>query len=240
MQKFIKNLKKELKKLFEIENTGHDYSHLERVFNNALKIQEAEGGDLYVVAVAALVHDIHRLMAVKLGHYVEPEDSVDYAKEILLECGVDLNKLDQILDIVKNHDNKKDKNFPLETLIIQDADELDAIGEIGIKRTLKYCKTHNIPTSANVPLDCEEYIPDLNPISTCHYVYRTMIPNAKKLYTKTAKKLAENKIKILEDFIKKNYNTNWFRRSKWNRQFYFQMWLETYMTRQMTALLMQI
>lgn len=38
----------------------------------------------------------------------------------------------------------------------------------------------------------------------CHYIYRTMIPNAKNLYTKTAKEIAKDKIKILEDFIKEN------------------------------------
>ena len=98
------------------------------------------------------------------------------------------------------------KNFSLETLIIQDADILDAIGEIGLKRTLTYCKTHNIPISSSKPLNCQEYIPDINPISTCHYIYRTMIPNVNNLYTKTAKEMAKNKVKILKDFIAKNYS----------------------------------
>ena len=130
---------------------------------------------------------------------------MDFAKQLLLECNVDLSKLDQILDVVKNHDNKDNKNFSLETLIIQDADALDAMGEIGLNRTLTYCKTHNIPISSNKPLDAKDYVPDFHPISTCHYVYRTMIPNAKNLYTNTAKEIAKDKIKILEDFVKTNY-----------------------------------
>lgn len=201
----IKTLKEKLHELFKDENTGHDISHLERVLENALQIQKCEGGDLYVIAVSALVHDIHRLMSTQLNCVVSAEDSLDDVKQLLLTCNVDLKKLDKILDVVKNHDNKNSKDFTLEILIIQDADTLDAIGEIGIKRTLKYCETHNIPINSTKPLDCPEYIPDINPISTCHYVYRTMIPNANNLYTKTAKELAKDKIKILEEFVEKNH-----------------------------------
>lgn len=207
MKQIIENLNKKLSELFKYENTGHDISHLKRVFKNAIKIQQKEGGDLYVIAVSALIHDLHRLMSNQQKHYIQPVESLDFAKQILLDCNVDLNKLDNILEVVKNHDEKHNKNFSLETLIIQDADILDAIGEIGLQRTLRYCKTHNIPTSSLKPLDCAEYIPDINPISTCHYIYRTMIPNAKNLYTNTAKQLAKDKIAILQDFINNNYFT---------------------------------
>lgn len=205
MKEIIANLNEKLGELFKYENTGHDIIHLNRVFENAIKIQKNEGGDLYVIAISSLIHDLHRLMSNQQKRYVAPSESLELARQILLSCNVDLNKLDNILEVVKNHDNKKNKNFTLETLIIQDADALDAIGGIGLERTLTYCKTNNIPISSTKPLDCPEYIPDINPISTCHYIYRTMIPNANNLYTKTAKEMAKGKIKILEDFIRNNY-----------------------------------
>ena len=203
--RILKELKEKLRNLFKEESTGHDISHLERVLSNALELQKHEGGDLYVVAVAALTHDIHRLISNQCGYFVSAEKSLDEVKKLLLSCSVDLTKLDLILEVVKNHDNKDNKNFCLETLIIQDADVLDAIGEIGLQRTLKYCNTHKIPLSSDKSLDCADYIADINPISTCHYVYRTMIPNAKNLYTKTARKMAKDKIKMLEDFVKVHY-----------------------------------
>ncbi|MBQ3494765.1 MAG: HD domain-containing protein [Clostridia bacterium] len=205
MKQIITNLNQKLTDLFQYENTGHDITHLNRVFENAIKIQKNEGGDLYVIAIAALIHDLHRLMSNQQNHYVKPEDGLYLAKQILLDCNIDIDKMEHILEVVKNHDNKKNKNFSLETLIIQDADALDAVGEIGLQRTLTYCKTHNIPINSPKPLDSCEYIADINPISTCHYIYRTMIPNANNLYTKTAKEMAKNKIKILEDFISENY-----------------------------------
>lgn len=201
----IDRLKVKITKLFKDEKTGHDISHLERVFENAMQIQKNEGGDFYVVGVAALVHDIHRLMSNEAGKFVFPEESIDTVRELLIESNVDELKLEQILEVVRFHDDKTNKDQMLETLIIQDADALDAVGEIGLRRTLTYCKTNGIPLSQPIPLDTEEYIPDINPISTCHYIWRTMIPNARNLYTKTAKDLVEDKIKILEDFVKENH-----------------------------------
>ena len=205
MKEIIATLNETLQQLFKYENTGHDITHLNRVFENAIKIQQKEGGDLYVIAVSALMHDLHRLMSNQQKRYVAPSESLELAKKILITCNVDLSKLDHILEVIKNHDDKENKNVTLETLIIQDADALDSIGEIGIKRTLTYCKTHNIPISSKKDLDCPEYIPDINPISTCHYVYRTMIPNARNLFTKTAQEMAKDKIKVLENFVECNY-----------------------------------
>ena len=103
------------------------------------------------------------------------------------------------------HDEKNsDKEFGLEIKIIQDADVLDALGKRGLKRTLTYCKNKGIPVvNKEYSLDCKEYIPDINPISTCHYIYRTMIPNGKRVHTGTARKMINNKIKVLENFINK-------------------------------------
>ena len=68
--KILNDLRQKLNSLFKEENTGHDISHLERVLANALEIQKKEGGDLYVIAVSALIHDIHRLMSIKFNRYV--------------------------------------------------------------------------------------------------------------------------------------------------------------------------
>ena len=206
MLEVIDNLKKELYEIFKEENTGHDISHLIRVLDYALDIQKFEGGDLYVVAIGALVHDVHRLMSNKCGYYVSGEESLDEVKSLLIKCKVDESKLNNILDVVKNHDHKDDKKQTLETLIVQDADALDAIGDIGLERTLKYCKKHGIPISDDsYPLDTGEYIPDINPISTCHYIHNTMIKEAQNLYTKRARELSKNKLDVLERFVKENY-----------------------------------
>ena len=76
------------------------------------------------------------------------------------------------------------------------------MGKRGVERTLKYCKAYKIPlTNFNFELDCNEYIPDINPISTCHYIYRTMIPQANDLNTKTGQKMANDNVQVLYKFI---------------------------------------
>ena len=45
LEEYIEELKPVVKKVFKNDSTGHDISHLERVMNLALHIQEIEGGD---------------------------------------------------------------------------------------------------------------------------------------------------------------------------------------------------
>lgn len=194
-----------IKEMFKGEGSGHDIHHLKRVLNNALTIQAKEGGDLYVIAVSALVHDIHRLMANSLGRFVTAPESIDNVEKILKETNVDKSKMSQILEAVKWHEKKMKKDIPLEWQVLQDADALDALGSIGLRRTLRYCKKHNIPVvDKNYDLNCKEYIPDINPISTCHYIYRTMLLHGENMHTKTGQQMANRRTKILKDFIAKN------------------------------------
>lgn len=54
-------------------------------------------------------------------------------------------------------------------------------------------------------------MPNTNPISTCHYVYRTMIPQVERLHTMTAKEIARPKLKIMENFLEQNLGEKgWF------------------------------
>jgi len=204
LDKNIKLLKEKVNKLFFDETSGHDIEHLENVLNYALQIQKIEGGDKSIIIYSAYLHDVHRLMANKTnGKYVTPKESLPTIYNILLDLNIEKNKIERILKCIENHEKKgTKKTFDLETQILQDADVLDAIGKRGLERTLKYCKTYQIPlTNFNFELDCKEYIPDINPISTCHYVYRTMIPHAKNLNTKTGEKMAEDNIQELYNFI---------------------------------------
>lgn len=197
-------LKEKIKKMFLDETSGHDIEHLENVLNYALQIQKEEGGDIDIIIYSAYLHDIHRLMANKAsGKYVTPQESLPMVNKILLDLKVEKQKIDRILKCIEHHEEKGKRNkFDLETQILQDADVLDAVGKRGLERTLKYCKTYKIPlTNYDFDLDCREYIPDINPISTCHYVYRTMIPQGRNLNTKTGEKLAKDNILDLYDFL---------------------------------------
>src|SRR5690349_20381931 len=47
-----------IRRLFANEGSGHDWWHIYRVWKMAIRLAETEGADLYVVQLAALLHDI--------------------------------------------------------------------------------------------------------------------------------------------------------------------------------------
>jgi len=54
----IESIAKEVKKRFEGESSGHDWWHVYRVWKMAQHIGREEGADMYVLELAALLHDI--------------------------------------------------------------------------------------------------------------------------------------------------------------------------------------
>ncbi len=156
--------------------------------------------------VATLFHDIHRFMSNEQNKFISGEESMPRVREILKQFDIEKEALDKILYLIQEHDNKlKKEEIPLELKILQDADTLDAVGKRGLKRSLKYCKNKNFPVyNKAFDLNCAEYIPDVNPISTTHYVYRTMIPKAENMKTTAGKKIAAKKIDVLRKFVENN------------------------------------
>ena len=156
--------------------------------------------------MSALFHDIHRVLQSERGVFVKPEDAMQEVENVLSEFKTNFTKkeYEQILDNIKKHEDKKAKiknNKELEILL--DADLLDLLGRIGLKRTVKYCIYHNIPFYSPEPLDSPEYIVNIHPISTSHFVYQTMMPQYDLLRTQTAKKIAGKDKNILLKFIGK-------------------------------------
>lgn len=197
------------KNIYEGENSGHDISHIKRVLLYSDVMRKYEGGDPDVIFVSAVFHDVHRVMSNKLKRFVSPEESIDVVRQILEEFHFDDDFLAKVLYVIANHDKKdmRKSEMSQELQIVQDADILDAIGVKGLQRTLKYCKAKHIPVSnTNYSLTTDKYIPNINPISTTHYVARTMIPQASYLHTESGKLLAKNQIVILKDFVQKNIN----------------------------------
>lgn len=219
IQEIIKKLEKEILELFNYENSGHDIYHLKRVLNLALGIQDKEGGDKLVIAVAAFLHDIHRIIQKETGKFCSPKDSLPKIKEILEKInpvrkggfsnGVNLpeDKIEKILHCIEFHEeydfSEKGKTVKdIETLIVQDADNLDAMGAVGIARLFTYGGAHNIPIWVpEIPFCREKFEESENDISEIHHFYSKLLRLKNNMNTKTAKKIAEHRHKFLEGFL---------------------------------------
>jgi len=208
LEEYIENIKPFVINLFKNDSSGHDISHLERTMKLALHIQEIEGGDKIIIGIAAFLHDIHRIMQNETGQFVSPKDSLNMVKNILSNLDLEEEKINKICYCIEYHEeynwngnNVKDLN----TLILQDADNLEAIGAIGIGRTFSYGGSHNIVMyDDEIPLnENNDYSESKsNDESTIHHFYHKLFKLKDNMNTPTAKEQAKKRTEYMEDFVK--------------------------------------
>lgn len=213
VKKIIQQLEKEIKEPFHRESSGHDIYHLKRVLNNALALQEKEGGDKIVIAVSAFLHDIHRIIQKETKEYCSPKDSLPKVKEILDKTNLTENQKGKVLHCVKFHEeyefSKNGKTIKdIETLILQDADNLDAIGAIGIGRTFSFGGTNDITMwTPEKPFNRHTFDEsEKNDSSTIHHFYNKLLKLKKNMNTRTAKKMANKRHKFMKLFLQEFFD----------------------------------
>jgi len=209
LEDYINKLKPEVLKLFKNDSSGHDITHLERTMNLALYLQKFEGGDKIVIGISAFLHDVHRILQNETGKFVSPKDSLWKVKEILSVVDLSNEQLKQILHAIEYHEvynwnNPQNKENDINTLILQDADNLDAIGAIGIGRTFTYGGAHNVPMYDNtVSLEMKnDYAEEKgNDASTIHHFYHKLFKLGENMNTQKAKELADSRIQFMKQFV---------------------------------------
>ncbi|MFW6014433.1 MAG: HD domain-containing protein [Nanoarchaeota archaeon] len=132
-------LRKEVEGMLSDESSGRDYSHVMRVFKNAVLIAQSENGvDMDILKAACLLHDI--AYSKKFFEIEYTKTSEDIAKKLLSQKDFNSEKIESILNVIRNHniwvDYKKD--VEIETKILRDADRLDYLGYTGIVRGVSY------------------------------------------------------------------------------------------------------
>lgn len=208
LKKYIDIIKPHIIEMFKDDSSGHDISHLERTMNIALNICEKENGDKLIAGISAFMHDIHRIMQNTTGKFVSPKDSLVRVREILNYTDLSQDIIDKICFCIEYHEeyNWNGKNVDdLNTLILQDADNLDAIGAIGIGRTFLYGGAHNVKMyDENIPLNINEDYSESNgdDPSTIHHFYHKLFKLKDNMNTPTAKEQAKKRTEYMEEFVK--------------------------------------
>ena len=120
----------------------HGFKHTERVLNLSVKLGEKLRADLDILKIAALLHDIGRKYeqdeSSKKNH---AEISAEIAQDFLSNSDLNLTQenINNIIHCIKTHSfSLKLKPQSLEAKVLSDADKLDAIGAIGLYRTIGY------------------------------------------------------------------------------------------------------
>ncbi len=104
------------------------YEHTMRVYRWAIKLQAKLGGDLDIIALAALLHDIGWS-----DYRPHGEVGAELAVEYLDSIGVDTDTIRRVGEIIMMHEDKDtDADLSLECKIVMDADLLDEVGAVGV------------------------------------------------------------------------------------------------------------
>ena len=182
------------------DTSGHDWWHVERVTRTAKRLAIEEKADLFTVEMAALLHDIDDW---KLG-----SNENNRTELFLRQLAIPAAEAQHILKIIEEVSFKGAEvatpTTSIESMCVQDADRLDAIGAIGIARAFTYGGSKNRSL----------YEPDVAPIMhqsfadykakhshTINHFYEKLLLLKDRINTQTAKAIAEERHAFMEQYL---------------------------------------
>ena len=189
----------------KLENdcTGHDSWHIYRVWHNAKKIAKKEGGSLFVVELAALLHDIE-----DWKFSGDEKASGKFARKFLNSLEVNIETIEKVGQIIDSVSYKgagiKDEMVNIEGKIVQDADRLDAMGAIGIARAFAYggSKSRQMYDPKISPVNHQNFEQYKKNGTTINHFYEKLLLLKDRMKTHTGKKMAENDMRSWKNIWK--------------------------------------
>ncbi|MFW9939487.1 MAG: HD domain-containing protein [Candidatus Thorarchaeota archaeon] len=168
----------------------HGFNHVERVYNMCIKIGEKLNANLNLLKISALLHDIGRIDEkkdeLKRNH---AEISAEKAFNYLTSQNFDISK-DEIYKIIHCIEAHSFSNniIPetLEAKILSDADKLDALGAIGLYRTIAF----TIQSGGNLD-------------NVIEHLKNKIMKLKNLLFLNISRNLAEKRNQIISDFYNK-------------------------------------
>ncbi|MFG0287774.1 MAG: HD domain-containing protein [Rhodopirellula sp. JB044] len=174
---------------------GHGIDHVMRVLKNAKMIHEHTGGERIVIELAAVLHDVG-----DAKFHDGVERSGEYSREILSELGADAGLIEKVAHIVDNISFRKRETadeLSLEGKVVQDADRLDALGAIGIVRTIEY----------GAEFDQPFYVHESEGQKTgVGHFYEKLFKLKGLMNTEAARKIAAEREKFMRQFLQQFFD----------------------------------
>ncbi|MEI5988768.1 hypothetical protein A5881_000255 [Enterococcus termitis] len=186
------------------DQTGHGMDHINRVVRLANKIAKTEDCDLFLVTAAAYLHD-----TVDDKLFLDPEQAYQELKNFLHDLHLTEDETNQIIHIIQNLSFSQELNATAEKLsiegqIVQDADRLDAMGAIGIARTIYYggSKGNPIYDPKIKPRNLKSKAEYRKESTVINHFYEKILLLKDSLNTEYAKEIGEKRQQFLNTFLK--------------------------------------
>ena len=128
------------------KNDIHGFKHVERVLKLSSEIGVALNANLPVIKIAALLHDVGRSIIKEDEVKNHAEISAEIAENFIIKnnFNIVIEDVENILHCIRVHSFSNDmKPKTLEAKILSDADKLDALGAIGLYRTIGFTMLRN-------------------------------------------------------------------------------------------------
>jgi len=191
----------EVKKWMRKNDPAHDFEHVLRVYETAKMICTEEKANKKLVLYSVLLHDIAAFPKNDKRSKISSTKSSKEAKKILKKFSFPDEEIKIISNAIEDHSfSKHKKPTSLEGKILQDADRLDAIGAIGIARTFAVGGSENRPFYKKSDPFCSIRNPNDQNWTLDHF-YKKLLVIESKMNTKSGKKEAKRRTKILRRFL---------------------------------------
>jgi uncharacterized protein len=195
----IKQTEDFIQSCFTGDSSGHDWWHIHRVRNLALVLAEREHADLFVVEMAALLHDLDDWKLSRHSNRVEKWlDTVELPE-------AESTHISNITEKV----SFKGAGVPtpmesIEGKVVQDADRLDAIGAIGIARTFAFGGSRDrLIYHPDAPPEMHQSFEAYrqNQSHTINHFYEKLLLLKERMQTRSGYEMAVHRHQVMEEFL---------------------------------------
>lgn len=206
----IEEVKEQVYKLLNKDNSGHGMDHINRVLDLSLKFADKEHANREIVSLIALLHDVddYKLFG------IENAENLTNAKRIMSECSIDdeiQNKVCSELKCIGY--SKLLEGFRPKTIegqVVSDADMCDALGSNGILRVYTYSLKNGKPFfDRNIfPIEdmtADKYTKRCADSSVCH-IFEKILKLKNLMITDSGKEEAKERHQIIVDFLYHLFN----------------------------------
>ena len=197
----LRQIEEWVRKNSPTDDPGHDFAHLTRVVNTCRALGSQLKADLEILLPAAFLHDVINVPKNHPDRMKASEMAAARAKGLLMEWGYSEDECAKIAQVILEHSySAGHKASSLESAILQDADRLDAVGAMGICRTVS-CGA--LMTASYYHL--EEPIAKVRALDdrryTLDHFYVKLFKLAEGMNTEPARKRAQERVQFMRGFI---------------------------------------
>ena len=201
----VKKTAEYVRKKLSNDHYGQDWFHTQRVWRMATQLQTLEGGNLQLIELAALLHDVG-----DYKHYDFNEKKGSFALRATMDIlDIDTELQQKILETIQESEYKADETkcpATIEGKILQDAKWLDCLGAIGVARTFAEGGSmqrviHDPSRKVRKKLTKKDYQERKREGTSINHFYEKILKLPDMINTGAAKEVARRRLAFIEHFL---------------------------------------